>query len=189
MHSVKKPMKKRINKSSMGVNVSSKILLDTKVEPQIIMHTKAKICPIPVLFFILVYYIKKWWRIEKIYENIWSYVIVVEALVMALLICYSWFKEGDFMGGLCVLLLMMFCVGWILCVFFLSMLIPLLIIYNGIVGIVCFILYFVLRKKSVFTKYTEGYKHVLSTILKYGLIVYGSISLVFSIILAILSYC
>ena len=57
------------------------------------------------------------------------------------------------MGGLCVLLLMMFCVGWILCVFFLSMLIPLLILYNGIVGIVCFILYFVLRKKSVFTKY------------------------------------
>lgn len=75
---------------------------------------------------------------------------------------------------------MMFCVGWILCVFFLSMLIPLLIIYNGIVGIVCFILYFVLRKKSVFTKYTEGYKHVLSSILKYGLIVYGSISLVFT---------
>lgn len=51
------------------------------------------------------------------------------------------------MGGLCVLLLMMFCVGWILCVFFLSMLIPLLIIYNGIVGVVCVILYFVLRKK------------------------------------------
>ena len=72
------------------------------------------------------------------------------------------------MGGLCVLLLMMFCVGWILCVFF---------------------LYFVLRKKSVFTKYTEGYKHVLSSILKYGLIVYGSISLVFSIILAILNFC
>ena len=70
------------------------------------------------------------------------------------------------MGGLCVLLLMMFCVGWILCVFFLSMLIPLLILYNGIVGIVCFILYFVLRKKSVFNKYTEGYKHVLSSILK-----------------------
>lgn len=69
------------------------------------------------------------------------------------------------MGGLCVLLLMMFCVGWILCVFFLSMLIPLLILYNGIVGI------------------------VLSSILKYGLIVYGSISLVFSIILAILNFC
>lgn len=50
------------------------------------------------------------------------------------------------MGGLCVLLLMMFCVGWILCVFFLSMLIPLLIIYNGIVGIVCIILYVVLRQ-------------------------------------------
>ena len=60
------------------------------------------------------------------------------------------------MGGLCVLLLMMFCVGWILCVFFLSMLIPLLIIYNGIVGVVCVILYFVLRKKGVFTKYAEG---------------------------------
>ena len=85
------------------------------------------------------------------------------------------------MGGLCVLLLMMFCVGWILCVFFLSMLIPLLIIYNGIVGVVCVILYFVLRKKSVFTKYSEGYKHILSSILKYGLLVYGSISLVFSI--------
>lgn len=93
------------------------------------------------------------------------------------------------MGGLCVLLLMMFCVGWILCVFFLSMLIPLLIIYNGIVGIVCIILYFVLRKKSVFIKYAEGYKHVLFIVLKYFLIVYGSISLVFSIILAILNFC
>lgn len=93
------------------------------------------------------------------------------------------------MGGLCVLLLMMFCVGWILCVFFLSMLIPLLILYNGIVGVVCVILYFVLRKQSVFTKYTEGYKQVLSSILKYGLIVYGSISLVFSIILAVLNFC
>lgn len=93
------------------------------------------------------------------------------------------------MGGLCVLLLMMFCVGWILYVFFLSMLIPLLIIYNGIVGIVCIILYFVLRKKSVFIKYAEGYKHVLSIVLKYFLIVYGSISLVFSIILAILNFC
>lgn len=58
------------------------------------------------------------------------------------------------MGGLCVLLLMMFCVGWILCVFFLSMLIPLLIIYNGIVGVVCVILYFVLRKK-VFSLNTQ----------------------------------
>ena len=53
------------------------------------------------------------------------------------------------MGGLCVLLLMMFCVGWILCVFFLSMLIPLLILYNGIVGVVCVILYFVLRNLSL----------------------------------------
>ena len=69
------------------------------------------------------------------------------------------------------------------------MLIPLLIIYNGIVGIVCIILYFVLRKKSVFIKYAEGYKHVLSIVLKYFLIVYGSISLVFSIILAILNFC
>lgn len=68
-------------------------------------------------------------------------------------------------------------------------LIPLLILYNGIVGVVCVILYFVLRKKSVFTKYAEGYKHVLSSILKYGLIVYGSISLVFSIILAVLNFC
>ena len=90
-----------------------------------------------------------------------------QAVVIPLLICYIQNKEGDYMGGLCVLLLMMFCVGWILCVFFLSMLIPLLIIYNGIVGIVCIILYFVLRKKSVFTKYTEVYKHVLSVILKY----------------------
>ena len=82
------------------------------------------------------------------------------------------------MGGLCVLLLMMFCVGWILCVFFLSMLIPLLIIYNGIVSIVCFILYFVLRKKSVFTKYTEGYKHVLSIVLKYFLINFAYINFI-----------
>lgn len=58
-----------------------------------------------------------------------------------------------------------------------------------IVGIVCIVLYFVLRKKSVFIKYAEGYKHVLSIVLKYFLIVYGSISLVFSIILAILNFC
>ena len=63
------------------------------------------------------------------------------------------------------------------------------IINNGIVGIVCIILYFVLRKKSVFIKYAEGYKHVLSIVLKYFLIVYGSISLVFSIILAVLNFC
>ena len=59
MHSVKKTIKKRIKRSSMGVNVSKRILLDTKVEPHIIMHTKAKICPIIVLFFIPNYYIKK----------------------------------------------------------------------------------------------------------------------------------
>lgn len=59
MHSVKKPIKKRINNSSMGVNVFKRILLDTKVEPQIIMHAKAKICPIIVLFFIPNYYNKK----------------------------------------------------------------------------------------------------------------------------------
>lgn len=34
MHSVKKPIKKRINNSSMGVKLSKRILLDTKVEPQ-----------------------------------------------------------------------------------------------------------------------------------------------------------
>ena len=59
MHSVKKPIKNRIKRSSMGVNVSSSILLDTKVEPQIIMHTKAKICPIIVLFFMPNNYNKK----------------------------------------------------------------------------------------------------------------------------------
>ena len=59
MHSVKKPIKKRINNSSMGVKLSKRILLDTKVEPQIIMHTKAKICPIIVLFFMPNNYNKK----------------------------------------------------------------------------------------------------------------------------------
>ena len=59
MHNVIKPIKKRIKRCSIGVNVSSSILLDTKVEPHIIMHTKAKICPIIVLFFIPNYYIKK----------------------------------------------------------------------------------------------------------------------------------
>ena len=59
MHSAKKPIKKRINNSSMGVKLSKRILLDTKVEPQIIMHTKAKICPIIVLFFMPNNYNKK----------------------------------------------------------------------------------------------------------------------------------
>ena len=59
MHSVKKPIKKRINNSSMGVKLSKRILLYTKVEPQIIMHTKAKICPIIVLFFMPNNYNKK----------------------------------------------------------------------------------------------------------------------------------
>lgn len=48
---------------------------------------------------------------------------------------------------------------------------------------------FCTTQKSVFIKYAEGYKHVLSIVLKYFLIVYGSISLVFSIILAVLNFC
>lgn len=57
--------------------------------------------------------------------------------------------------------------------------------------LVLYVLFYILyyAKKSVFIKYTEGYKHVLSIVLKYFLIVYGSISLVFSIILAILNFC
>ena len=93
------------------------------------------------------------------------------------------------MGGICVILLMLFCTIWFLCMLFLSIFIPLLVVYNGIVGIAFLVVYFILRKKQFFTKYTEGYKHVLSSVLKYGLLVYGSISLVFSIILAILNFC
>lgn len=74
------------------------------------------------------------------------------------------------MGGLCVILLMIFCAIWILCMLFLSIFIPLLVVYNGIVGIVCLVVYFILKKKQFFTKYTEGYKYILSWILKYGLI-------------------
>ena len=70
------------------------------------------------------------------------------------------------MGGLCVFLLMLFCAIWILCMLFLSILIPLVVIYNGIVGIVCLVVYFILKKKQFFTKYTEGYKYVLSRIIK-----------------------
>ena len=53
---------------------------------------------------------------------------------------------------------------------------------------VLFYILFYARNLSL-PKYTEGYKHVLSSVLKYGLLVYGSISLVFSIILAILNFC
>ena len=34
MHRVKKPIKKRINNSSIGVNESKRILLDTNVDPK-----------------------------------------------------------------------------------------------------------------------------------------------------------
>ena len=93
------------------------------------------------------------------------------------------------MGGLCVLFLMLFCVVWILCMLFLSIFLPLLVIYNGIVGIVCLVVYFILNKKQFFEKYTEGYKYVLSRILKYGLIIFGIISILFAIILGILLFC
>lgn len=48
---------------------------------------------------------------------------------------------------------------------------------------------FYTTQKICFYKNAEGYKHVLSIVLKYFLIVYGSISLVFSIILATLNFC
>ena len=51
------------------------------------------------------------------------------------------------MGGICVILLMLFCAIWILCMLFLSIFIPLVAIYNGIVGLVCLVVYFILRKK------------------------------------------
>ena len=72
---------------------------------------------------------------------------------------------------------------------FLSIFIPLVVIYNGIVGIVCLVVYFILKKKQFFTKYTEGYKYVLSRILKYGLLIFGIVSIIFAIILAILLFC
>lgn len=93
------------------------------------------------------------------------------------------------MGGLCVILLMIFCAIWILCMLFLSIFIPLLVVYNGIVGIVCLVVYFILKKKQFFTKYTEGYKYILSWILKYGLIIFSMVSILFAIILAILLFC
>lgn len=77
------------------------------------------------------------------------------------------------MGGLCVMLLMFFCVGWILVAYAVTMFVPVVAIYNGVVALLCFILYLILKKKNVFTKYSEGYKHVLSMILQYGLILVG----------------
>ena len=82
MHKAKKPIKKRINNSSMGVKLSKRILLDTKVEPQIIMHTKAKICPIIILFFIPNYYIKKLKGSEKHMKKLDPVVIIVDVLLL-----------------------------------------------------------------------------------------------------------
>ena len=83
------------------------------------------------------------------------------------------------MGGICVILLSMFCVGWVLCMLFLSCLLPILIIYNVIAGEVCLGLCYYLKRKLVFEKYRDGYKHILSVILKYVLIIYGIIAILF----------
>ena len=93
------------------------------------------------------------------------------------------------MGGICVILLMLFCAIWILCMLFLSIFIPLLVVYNGIVDIAFLVVYFILKEKQFFTKYTEGYKYILSRILKYGLLIFGIVSIIFAIILAILLFC
>ncbi len=90
------------------------------------------------------------------------------------------------MGGLCVMLLMFFCVSWILVAYIATILTPLVVVYNGIASVVCFCVYFILRSKDVFKKYTEGYKHVLSMILKYGLLLYGISSASICIILGFL---
>lgn len=81
MHKAKKPIKKRINNSSMGVKLSKRILLDTKVEPQIIMHTKAKICPIIVLFFMPNNYNKKVKGSVKM-KKLDPVVIIVDVLLL-----------------------------------------------------------------------------------------------------------
>ena len=93
------------------------------------------------------------------------------------------------MGGICVIFLTLFCVGWVLFMLFLSIFLPILVIYNGIVGSVCLVVYFILKKNQFFTKYTDGYKYALSRILKYGLIIFSFSSILFAIILAILLFC
>lgn len=92
------------------------------------------------------------------------------------------------MGGICVILLSLFCVGWVLCMMFLSYLLPILIIYNAIAGILCLALFGYFKRKRIFEKYRNGYKHVLSAILKYVLVVYGIFSLLFSGVLAVLCF-
>lgn len=92
------------------------------------------------------------------------------------------------MGGVCVLLVSLFCIGWVLCMLLLSCLLPTLIIYNAIVGIVCLILYFYLKRKRLFEKYRDGYKHVFAVILKFILLIYAIISLLFSTVLGVLCF-
>lgn len=121
----------------------------------------------------------------------WTYFTVLDGLAHPLYSCYNQIKLGSviLMGGICVVLLMLFCAIWILCMLFLSIFIPLLVVYNGIVGIAFLVVYFILKKKQFFTKYTEGYKYILSRILKYGLLIFGIVSIIFAIILAILLFC
>lgn len=104
-----------------------------------------------------------------------------------LFLCYDEINKGrDHMGGLCVMLLMFFCVGWILVAYAVTMFVPVVTIYNGVMALLCLVLYLILKRKQIFTKYTEGYKHVLFTILKYGLILFGIGSLLICTILAFL---
>ena len=102
-----------------------------------------------------------------------------------LFLCYDEINKGrDHMGGLCVMLLIFFCVGWILVAYALTIFIPVVTIYNGVVAVLCLILFWILKRKQIFSKYTEGYKHILSIILQYGLILIGIGSLLICSILA-----
>lgn len=90
------------------------------------------------------------------------------------------------MGLLCLLLFMFLCVGWVLLAFVATMLVPVVTVYNGVVALLCFILYQFLKKKQFFTKYPEGWKRVLSMILKYAIILFGIGSFLICGILAFL---
>lgn len=106
-----------------------------------------------------------------------------------LFLCYDEINKGrDHMGGFCVMLLIFFCVGWILVAYTVTMFVPVVTIYNGVISLLCLILYLILKKKKIFTKYDQGYKHVLSKILQYGLILIGIGSLLICSILAFLCF-
>ena len=93
-------------------------------------------------------------------------------MVTPFLLCYDGSNKGrEIMAGFCIAFYLFLFMGVYLTWTALFILLPICLIYNSIVFLISLFGYFYLKKKKFFEKYTEGWKSILTKLLRIFLIV------------------